>query len=150
MYSLSYERQKIYPIPFVMIPEPATSFPPKCSYERATVLSELSSKNILPENHFNPLRLKDEEKQNILNYCCAGFEEFNGFKKGLIWRTLEKYRRLKKYLKEKKAHSSSSLSIFDLRISPFYKLRDFELVYNSPLEGSKNPRIVGIRDSIII
>jgi len=101
LYSLMYETYKTYSLPFVSIPKSSYELIGDTSYERTTIISELINKNILPENYYNFFYAKDREKEEILNCYYLGYEEFNSFKKGLIWRMLMKYRKVKKLIKEK-------------------------------------------------
>jgi len=95
MYSLMYETPKSYPLPFISIPNSVYHTIKDPSYEKTTIMSELINRDFLPESYYNFFMKKNKEKEEILNYYYPDFEEFNAFKKGLIWKTLEKYRKIK-------------------------------------------------------
>lgn len=95
MYSLMYETPKSYPLPFISVPNSVYHTIKDPSYEKTTIMSELINRDFLPESYYNFFMKKNKEKEEILNYYYPDFEEFNAFKKGLIWKTLEKYRQIK-------------------------------------------------------
>lgn len=102
LYSLLNENPKSYSLPFIALPYSSYINIENPSYEKTTIMAELVNRDILPERLYNFFKVKEKEEEEILNCYYPGYEEFNSFKKGLIWRTLEKYRKIKRIIIRRK------------------------------------------------
>jgi hypothetical protein len=94
LYSLIIETYKTYSLPFVSIPESSYNLFENTSYKKTTIMSELINRDILPENYYNLFNAKDREKEEILYYCYSNHGNFNSFKKSLIQKSLQKFRKI--------------------------------------------------------
>lgn len=83
------------------------------------ILDNLQAENKKREDEFKKLKLERTEKEFLIGedlrrvneeikYLQRELEEFNSFKRGAIWRYLEKYRRIKIWVKNKTGVGSDS------------------------------------------
>jgi len=97
LLSSKYETYKYFPIPFIGTTHSINTKDSSFLYDYTSLMAQITQKNIISSNLFNFIMAENDRLQFILDQSIA---EFAGFKEGLIWKSLIKYRQIRSWIKK--------------------------------------------------